>query len=131
MLREKKKKNLLVVDTLNQENEGSISDQSERSKQDISTDVGKIEVNVEVNENDVVPPSVKEQNLVAKVSGGGDDKDPIEVEEERDEKLETTEVVDSIMECGYSDIAPVADEVEVTKGSSEEGDVIHSSDVKV
>ncbi|PWA75669.1 ulp1 protease family, C-terminal catalytic domain-containing protein [Artemisia annua] len=120
-----------VADTLNQENEGSISDQSERSKQDISTDAGKIEVNVEVNENDVVPPSVKEQNLVAEVSGGGDDKDPIDVVEQRDEKLETTEVVDSIMECGYSDVAPVADEVEVTKGSSEEGDVIHSSDVEV
>ncbi|PWA42978.1 ulp1 protease family, C-terminal catalytic domain-containing protein [Artemisia annua] len=120
-----------VADTLNQENEGSISEQSERSKQDISTDAGKIKVNVEVNENDVVHPSVKEQNLVAEVSGGGDDKDPIEVEQQRDEKLETTEVVDSIMECGYSDVAPVADEVEVTKGSSEEGDVIHSSDVKV
>ncbi|PWA47259.1 hypothetical protein CTI12_AA500910 [Artemisia annua] len=130
-----------VAETLNQEKEGSISGQSE-GKQDISIDAGKIEVtshpivkaddiNVDVNENDVVPPSVEEQDLVAEVSGGGDDKDPIEVEEQRGEKLETTEVVDSIMECEDSVVAPVADEVEVTKGPSEEGDVIQSSDVEL
>ncbi|GJX26665.1 hypothetical protein Tco_0232961 [Tanacetum coccineum] len=95
-----------VAETLNQGKEDSISGQNEGSKQDISTDAGKIEVtshpfvkadeiNVEENEIDVVPPSVEEQNLVAE-----------------------------------SVIALVANEVDVTKGSSEEGDVIHSSGVK-
>nr|GEW68484.1 ulp1 protease family, C-terminal catalytic domain-containing protein [Tanacetum cinerariifolium] len=131
-----------VAETLNQEKEDSISGQNEGSNQDISTDAGKLEVTshpivkadeiVEVNEIDVVPPSVEEQNLVAEGSGGGEDKDPSEVEEQRGEKLETTKVVDdSKMECGDSVVAPVADEVEVTKGSSEEGDVIHSSGVEV
>ncbi|GKD38463.1 hypothetical protein Tco_1258670, partial [Tanacetum coccineum] len=131
-----------VAETLNQGKEDFISGENEGSKQDISTDTGKIEVtshpfvkadeiNVEENETGVVPPSVEEQNLVAEVSSGGDDKDPSKVEEQRGEKLETSKVVDdSKIESGDSVIALVASEVDVTKGSSEVGDFIHSSGIE-
>ncbi|PWA73621.1 hypothetical protein CTI12_AA263590 [Artemisia annua] len=62
-----------VSDILNQEKEGSISDQSERSKQDISTDDGKTEVTEVTETNDSTnecdtddSPMVEEQEIPAK-----------------------------------------------------------------
>ncbi|PWA86086.1 hypothetical protein CTI12_AA142780 [Artemisia annua] len=86
-----------VADTLNQEKEGSISDQSERSKQDISTDTGKTEVTSE----------------------------PI-VNVQKDEITKVTKANDSTKECD-TDVTPMVEEQEIpAKSSMEESDATAS-----
>ncbi|PWA41312.1 ulp1 protease family, C-terminal catalytic domain-containing protein [Artemisia annua] len=133
-----------VADILNQLKEGSISEQSERSKQDISTDAGKTEVTSEpiINNkklllkaqwklkgkgiiDDAHSSGKRKYNRkpknpkVDKIFEDSDSEKTIDVEDSN-EITEVNKANDSTKECD-TDVTPIVEEQEIAAKSSMEG----------